>query len=92
MIYSTGKNQVGIKNGSNLYRVPTPSHMRFAADDPTHAELYLTFHSGPHSLEPGDTGMIYRVKLSDQKSENVVTMFTNPSSQGSKLPLPKIQK
>ena len=63
--------------------------MRFAAYDPTHAELYLTFRWGPQSREPSDPGMVYRIKLSGDKSEKVVSMFTNPSSQGGKPLLPQ---
>ena len=83
MIYSTGKNQVRVKNGSKIYSIPTAGDMRLAAYDPKHAELYLTFRSGPNSPEEvaGEAVTIYRAKLSDNKTENAIRVFANPSHQ-----------
>ena len=92
MMYSTGKNQVGVKNGSNIYRVPTPSDMKHAAYDPAHAELYLTFRWGPHSREPSGTGTVYRMKLSDKKAETRLGVFGNSLTQERKLLLKKKYK
>ena len=85
MIYSTGKNKIGVKNGSNIYSFPTPGEPRLAAYDPKHAELYLTLSWRPHSSEEavtGETGTVYRVKLSGNQAERDVRAFVNAAARG----------
>ena len=84
MFYSTGQEQINVKNGSNLFSIPTPTDMRLAAYDSTHDELYITFRWEPESPEgkpANTTGTIYRAKLSDNKAENGMDVFANPTTQ-----------